>query len=108
MEQIYSDFYENFQVIKIPANSIGRGYPSVLITNIKISICTVQYTTFLDYTVHLITTSGEKNNLNAKQLPQKNPKIFDAEKYSTRSLTRIKKYYIQLKILNSNNLTMKI
>ena len=50
----------------------------------------------------------EKDSLNAKQLPQKNPKIFDAEKYSTRSLTRIKKYYIQLKILNSNNLTMKI
>ena len=42
MEQIYLDLYENFQVIKIPANSIGRGYPSVLITNIKISICTVQ------------------------------------------------------------------
>ena len=104
MEQIYSDFYENFQVIKIPANSIGRGYPSVLIINIKINICTVQNL----QRFQIIPYSGKKNNLNAKQLPQKNPKIFDAEKYSTRSLTRIKKYNIQLKILNSNNLTMKI
>ncbi len=66
MEQIYSDFYENFQVIKIPANSIGRGYPSVLITNIKINICTVRYTTFLDYTVQ-----WEKEQLKCKTAASK-------------------------------------
>lgn len=82
MEQIYLNLYENFQVIKIPANSIGRGYPSVLITNIKISICTVQYTTFfrLYRTVNhnewekeqlKCKTAASKNSCLKKQLPQK-------------------------------------
>ena len=99
MEQIYLNLYENFQVIKIPANSIGRGYPSVLITNIKISICTVQYTTFFRLYRTVNHNEWEKEQLKCKTAAsKKNPKIFDAEKYSTRSLTRIKKYNIQLKI----------